>query len=501
MSWMNTTSNFTSSLEIPVSWSGNDTVNGSGIASYNIYVSENHGVTWLPWLNQTTETNATFTGLPGAEYSFRSQAIDRAGNIEGESSEATPGIKIDTSAPNGTVNGSIPDITTINVTLRFADPDSGIQHLEYRVGTADGLEDVVPATVTNVSDFRITDLDLQEGYDYYITARATNWANLTSDWISSGPIMAPPGISDLTLSYPDLVLITETIPIVMASNSTVTDWDLEVNSSPYYDGNTNDWSGWQEVGAGDGGDGAITSYVGERGRVYAFRLRVKFAGTDWSPYLEPSNRTRLNRAPTGSITLETKDPTVGKKVSFEAHVGDNDGDAITYSWDYGDGKEDAEPQGTIADHVYDKAGTYTLTLSITDGHEWTNVTLEVTVKKSASGSDGLGGKLLWILLAVIIIVVVVILLLLFAKRKEGGVEAEHEPMEGPKVELDDEERALLEDEGAETGEVPEDEGQEDLVEEPDVEEEPTHEKDDLDELLDDVEAEEEARSDAKDSKP
>ncbi|HTU19754.1 MAG TPA: hypothetical protein VMG10_16955 [Gemmataceae bacterium] len=60
-----------------VSWSGSDP-NGPGIASYNIYVSVNGGA-FTPWLTNTTQTSATYTGQAGQSYGFYSVAIDQNG--------------------------------------------------------------------------------------------------------------------------------------------------------------------------------------------------------------------------------------------------------------------------------------------------------------------------------------------------------------------------------------------------------------------------------------
>ena len=62
-----------------VCWSGTD--EGSGVISYDIYVSTNGRPPTL-WLAGTTETCATFSGQGGNTYAFHSTARDGAGNIE-----------------------------------------------------------------------------------------------------------------------------------------------------------------------------------------------------------------------------------------------------------------------------------------------------------------------------------------------------------------------------------------------------------------------------------
>jgi hypothetical protein len=75
-------------LQIPVSWTGQDDVGGSGVASYDIYVSDNNGP-WSLWLAATTSNNASFRGLPQHTYRFYSLARDNAGNGCGQSHAPT----------------------------------------------------------------------------------------------------------------------------------------------------------------------------------------------------------------------------------------------------------------------------------------------------------------------------------------------------------------------------------------------------------------------------
>jgi hypothetical protein len=67
----------TTTASFPVSWSGTD-AGGSGIASYDIYVSTNSGDYTL-WLPATTQTTGTYPGVVGQTYSFFSMATDNVG--------------------------------------------------------------------------------------------------------------------------------------------------------------------------------------------------------------------------------------------------------------------------------------------------------------------------------------------------------------------------------------------------------------------------------------
>ncbi len=71
----------TSQFEFAVSWTGQDDAGGSGVASFDIYVSTDHGL-WTRWLSQTTNTSAVFAGEPSRRYAFCSLATDHMGNPE-----------------------------------------------------------------------------------------------------------------------------------------------------------------------------------------------------------------------------------------------------------------------------------------------------------------------------------------------------------------------------------------------------------------------------------
>src|SRR5262249_54986612 len=60
-----------------VSWSGQDNPGGSGLASYQVYVSDNNS-TFTLWQPATTQTSASFTGQDGHTYAFYSVASDQA---------------------------------------------------------------------------------------------------------------------------------------------------------------------------------------------------------------------------------------------------------------------------------------------------------------------------------------------------------------------------------------------------------------------------------------
>jgi hypothetical protein len=86
----------------------------------------------------------------------------------------------------------------------------------------------------------------------------------------------------------------------------------------------------------------------------------------------------------------------GKKVVFDGtRSWDPDGDAIAaYSWDFGDGKKDTKGSTT---HAYKKPGTYTVTLTVSDGRLNSTTTQTVRIRspsvQSTPGFEGMFGLL------------------------------------------------------------------------------------------------------------
>jgi len=69
------------SATFDVQWAGQDDLGGSGIGSYDIYVSTDGGGYAL-WLEDTEETSAAFTGEHDRTYAFYSVATDNVGHVE-----------------------------------------------------------------------------------------------------------------------------------------------------------------------------------------------------------------------------------------------------------------------------------------------------------------------------------------------------------------------------------------------------------------------------------
>ena len=89
-----------------VTWAGQDDSGGSGIASYDVFVSDNGGKFTL-WQSDTTATSATFTGVDGHTYGFYSIATDHVGLVQATPSIAQAMTTSTQSAPKATSFASV----------------------------------------------------------------------------------------------------------------------------------------------------------------------------------------------------------------------------------------------------------------------------------------------------------------------------------------------------------------------------------------------------------
>ncbi|ADW71045.1 DUF7948 domain-containing protein [Granulicella tundricola] len=78
-------------ITFPVTWSGTD--QGSGIVTYNVYVSDNGG-TFTLWQSAVRGVTANYTGTVNHTYGFYSVATDGVGNIEATKNAAETATQI-----------------------------------------------------------------------------------------------------------------------------------------------------------------------------------------------------------------------------------------------------------------------------------------------------------------------------------------------------------------------------------------------------------------------
>ncbi len=104
--------------------------------------------------------------------------------------------------------------------------------------------------------------------------------------------------------------------------------------------------------------------------------QVKIGG-----YIKPKQVVITFQPPTADFTYSPEAPHAGQKVTFDASDSfDFDGKVVAYSWDFnGDGKPDAS--GVKVTHTFPKAGSYDVTLTVTDNDGNTDSLTDTVVVK------------------------------------------------------------------------------------------------------------------------
>jgi RHS repeat-associated protein len=120
-----------------VSWSGTDDVGGSGIANYDVFVSDNGGP-FTAFQTATTATSATFTGQNGHAYGFYSLATDNLGHRQATPTAAQATTLLDTVLPTSSVAALPATETSTSFTVSWSGSDAGGPGIaSYDVYTSD----------------------------------------------------------------------------------------------------------------------------------------------------------------------------------------------------------------------------------------------------------------------------------------------------------------------------------------------------------------------------
>jgi chitinase len=77
----------------------------------------------------------------------------------------------------------------------------------------------------------------------------------------------------------------------------------------------------------------------------------------------------INEPPSVGFSFSPQSPSAGTSVSFTAQATDPDGQVESFQWEFGDG---ASATGRTPTHTYEAAGSYTVTVTVTDDRNGTD---------------------------------------------------------------------------------------------------------------------------------
>lgn len=173
-----------------VNWSGSDDDGGSGVANYSIYVADNDGPYAL-WMKDSTDTQASYTGVPGHSYKFYSVAKDNAGNEEALPPAEDAKTTLASNTPSNPHPADGAHDVPINTSFSWTGSESTVAYDLY-LWKENGSKPTLP-TVVDLTTSAWTPsgpLDWSTGYLWQVIAKRSggetagpNWAF----WTQSSP--------------------------------------------------------------------------------------------------------------------------------------------------------------------------------------------------------------------------------------------------------------------------------------------------------------------------
>ncbi len=160
-----------------VNWSGHDDSGGSGIAVYNVFVSDNGGA-FVPFVTGSTATSSQFQGVAGHTYAFYSVATDNAGNVQPTPAAAQATTSV-TGSPTSTVKPLPATTSTASFTVSWSgSPGPGATSItSYEIFVSDDGAAFTPfLTHTTATSATFT---AQLGHTYGFYSVATNNLGIT----------------------------------------------------------------------------------------------------------------------------------------------------------------------------------------------------------------------------------------------------------------------------------------------------------------------------------
>ncbi|MCX5707901.1 MAG: PKD domain-containing protein [Candidatus Omnitrophica bacterium] len=266
------------------------------------------------------------------------------------------GLKCDSSSKTQVVNVNIPPVA------EFIAPETACVNQEI-VFDASSTTDDTPENLTYFWDFA----DGTTGEGKLITKKFTKGGMYSVNLTVNDN--ANTARSKVSLNKPILV---NTPPIARAGGDirmcVLLNKDYEVvfdgGKSIDADGDTLSYS-W-DFGDGESGTGKKVTHVYKTGGSYIAKLTVNDGRSSVCSTSEETISVVLNKQPV-AVAGADQSACPGQEVIFDGTgSSDADKDALTYTWDFGDG---ATSEGEQARHNFEKPGKYRVVLSIDDGRQ------------------------------------------------------------------------------------------------------------------------------------
>jgi hypothetical protein len=279
-----------------VSWTGSDASNGSGLANFTIYVSDNGGP-YTVWLQNTTLSSAPYMGQNGHTYAFYSVATDNAGNVQPTPSGAEATTVVDLVAPTSlAASANYDNAGSFTVSYTANDALSGVAKVDvYVKGPTDSSYQLVHTfTGTGLTSGSFTYTAGEGDGSYKFKTVATD---------SAGNVETTHTSADAT-TVEDRVKPSSTATTLPFANSTT----ISVNYTA-----SDDRSGLAEVdlyaqGPGGGGYTKVASTTSNLASgTFSFHAGLDGAYSFYTMAIDNAGNVSANSPPTATV-LDTKVP-------------------------------------------------------------------------------------------------------------------------------------------------------------------------------------------------
>lgn len=192
-----------------VAWTGRDAGDGSGLASYDVYVQRDYGP-FEPWLTSTSDTSAVFTGVMGSSYAFYSVARDSTGLAEAAPQAPDATTTLNLATPTALTLVSVEaDAEKVRVTWAAGSP--AFSATLYRATRAGEWSAITALTSDGSGRLVHVDTDVTPGerYGYRLgVLEASRESYLGETWVDvPRPVLAlygalpNPATSELSVSF------------------------------------------------------------------------------------------------------------------------------------------------------------------------------------------------------------------------------------------------------------------------------------------------------------
>ncbi|MBI5588815.1 MAG: PKD domain-containing protein [Deltaproteobacteria bacterium] len=333
-----------------------------------------------------TSHSQTISGLSASTiYYYRVLSRDASGNLATSSNYTfTTSAAADTTAPVIS-NVVVASVTNDTATVTWTTNEASTSQVNYGLTTSYGYSTTLDSNLVTTHSVVITGLAGKSLYDFRVRSKdASGNEAVSSNYIFTTSNVAP------AITASSASTTSGTSPVTVSFSATATDSDGYIASYEWdFDGD----------GVYDSNTATVASatYTYTNAGTYSPKVRV----TDSGGLSVVSNISTItvnapgNLAPViSSISASPSSGSVSSAITFSATASDPDGSIALYEWDFdGNGTFDASTTSNPVSYTYSTAGSYTVTVRVTDNLGATATSsITVTIANSASGSSVSGGS-------------------------------------------------------------------------------------------------------------